>query len=343
MPELRQNLATREWVIVSPERLKGGQLQKKPNVLMDTHPEHSLDCPFCAGNEDRFDNVEIDRIVAPDSDGEAESPWIVRCIENKYKILEQYDSCPVVPTEFDHDGIYCRSKGCGNHELVLESPLHNSTFATMSQRQVEQIIGMYIRRLAALRHNPNNLVTILFKNHGVRSGASQIHPHTQILAMRVVPNYLRFILDEATRYFDSNGICVFCKMLQYELDQGDRLVYQNERFVAYVPYAASVPYEIHIFPKVHDALFGDMSDDEAALFSDCLKISMQRLYKVLSNPDFNLVMRNPPYALSGVPFYHWYLRVVPFTNAPGGFELGSRIRVNVVSPEQAAADLRAAE
>ena len=116
--------------------------------------------------------------------------------------------------------------------------------------------------------------------------------------------------------------------------------FSSSEFVSYVPYAASEPYETHIFPKRHDSLFGDMSDEEAHAFSECLMVTMRRLYKALSTPDFNLVLRNPPYPLSGVPFYHWHLQIVPHTSLPGGFELGSRIRVNVVSPEESAAGLR---
>ncbi len=343
MSELRQNLATREWVIVAPERLKGKPLQKNPNSLMDALPDYDKGCPFCPKNEDRFENVQIESIPHPNRNNKAGSPWLVRCIENKYKIFQDYESCPLGPTEFEQDGIYLKFIGCGNHELILESPEHNKTLATMSQAEVEGVVQLYLRRFNALKENPNNLLTIIFKNHGVRSGSSQVHAHTQILAMRVVPNFLRFLIDEATRFFDSQGICVFCKMLEYELKEESRIVCQNDRFVAWVPYAASVPYEVHIVPKVHDSLFGDMSDEEAVLFSDCLRETMRRLYTTLSNPDYNMILRNPPYPLSGVPFYHWHMQIVPHTSIPGGFELGSRIRVNVVTPEDAAQALREAE
>jgi UDPglucose--hexose-1-phosphate uridylyltransferase len=343
LSELRQNLATREWVIIAPERRKGKPLQSSPNALMDTLPVCSEDCPFCPKNEDRFDNAEIEHVPHPDPGNEANSPWLVRCIENKYKIFAEHESCPVEPTEFDRDGIYSKFIGCGSHELILESPLHNQTFATMSQQQVESIIGLYLRRFNVLKENPNNLLTIIFKNHGPRSGASQIHPHTQILAMRVVPNFLRYLLDEAARFFDNNGICVFCKILKFELEDSSRIVYQNERFVSLVPYAASVAYEIHIMPRSHDALFGDMSDSEVVDFADCLQKTMKKLYVTLSNPDFNIILKNPPYRLSGVPYYHWHLQIMPHTSIPGGFEMGSRIRVNVVAPEESAEVLRKAD
>ena len=340
MSELRQNLATKEWVIVSPERLKGKPFPGEQNALLDSVPEYDEKCPFCPRNEERFDNVEIEHIPHPDPGNAFASPWLVCCIENKFKIFQEYASCPTEPTEFDRDGIYCRFMGCGSHELVIESPQHNKSLATMSQEEVERVIEMYLRRFNALKKNPNNLLCIIFKNHGPRSGASQMHPHSQILGMRVVPNFLRFLIDEAQRYFDGNGVCVFCKMLKFELGRGVRTVCENDHFVSYVPYAGTVPFETSIFPKRHDALFGDMSDEEAAAFADCLRDTMGRLYRVLSNPDFNLVLRNPPYPMSGVPFYHWHMQIIPHTKTDGGFERGSRIGVNVLPPEQAAGQLR---
>jgi UDPglucose--hexose-1-phosphate uridylyltransferase len=340
MSELRQNLATREWVIIAPERLKGRPLISEPNALMETMPDYADKCPFCPRNADRYENIEVSSVPHPDPDNKSQSPWLARCVENKYKFFDDYETCPTGDEEFQHDGIYYKSLGCGSHELVIESPEHNKTIATMDQEEVEAIVRLYLERFNAIKKNPNNKLTIIFKNHGARSGASQVHPHSQILGMRVVPNYLRFLIDEATRFFDTTGVCVFCKILEYELESGDRVIYENDRFVSYVPYAASAPYEIRILPKVHDSLFGDMPEEEIVNFSDCLRVSMARLYRVLSNPDFNLLLRNPPYALSGVPFYHWHMQIVPHTNTPGGFELGSRINVNVVSPEQAAKDLR---
>jgi UDPglucose--hexose-1-phosphate uridylyltransferase len=340
MSELRQNLATREWVIIAPERMKGKPLVSDPNMLMEEMPGYEEKCPFCPANEDRFDNVEIDHIPHPDPSNVSGSPWLVRSIENKYKIFDEYASCPIGPSEFEREGIYNKFMGCGSHELVIESPVHNRTLANMDAHEVEAVVRAYISRFKALKQNPNNLLTVIFKNHGPRSGASQVHPHSQILGMRVVPNYLRFLINEATRYFDEQGVCVFCKIIDHELSDGRRVVYENDHFAAFVPYAATVPYEIQIIPKKHDSIVEDTSDDEIVQFAECLSACMSRLYKALSNPDFNLVMRNPPYPLSGVPFYHWHMQVIPHTKTPGGFERGARMHVNVTLPEECAEHLR---
>jgi len=336
--ELRQDLATGDWVIIAPERLKGRPLQSKTNPPITDRPPYEPSCPFCPANEDRFPHVEVDAIPHPEPDGT--KPWLVWGIENKYKIFKHHGSAPAGLTAFDRAGIYARAVGEGVHELVIESPEHNRTFATMSPPEVEAVVAMYLRRFRALKQVPGSLLTILFKNHGPRSGASQPHSHCQILSSRVVPNHLRQLLEAGTRFFDTRGVCVFCHMVEHELAEGTRIVYQNERFVAYVPYAQPTPYEVQIFPKHHDSLFEDMGEAEAVDFADCLRVTMKKLYVALSNPDFNLILRNPPHHLGKVPFYHWHLRVVPHLCGAGGFERGSRMTVNLVVPEDTARELR---
>ena len=340
MSQLRQNLATGEWVVISPERLKGKPHIDQPNALLDSVPTYAEDCPFCPRNAHRFENIEVASVPHPDPANTAGSPWLAHTIENKFKIFHEDSTCQVQSAGFEHEGIYNSFMSCGRHELIVESPVHNETYATMPANGIMAVMRMFIERINRFKENPNHRQTIIFKNHGRRSGASQIHPHSQIISMHVVPNFIRFLLEEAQRYFDSNGICVFCRMIAYELDQDVRIVYRNQSFISYVPYAAATSYEINIFPLAHESLFGEMSEEGVMDLADCLQQTMRKLYLTLSNPDYNLILRNPPYSMSAVPFYHWHFQVVPHLKSAGGFELGSRVSVNEVVPEEAAAHLR---
>ncbi len=342
MSELRQNIATKEWVIVEPDRLKGKTLQETLNPLQDELPRHDDRCPFCPGNEDRFDNVEIDSLPHPDPTNDAGSRWLAQVLENKYKIFEEDPSQPAGPVEFDSDGFHRHLHGYGSHDLVIESPVHNETFATMATSEVAAVLELYLRRFRAL-DGAGNLLTVIFKNHGSRSGASQSHPHTQVVGMRVVPNYIRFLLEEARRYFDSHGVCVYCKMLDHELEAQNRIVWANDRFVSFVPFAAGVPYEVMLLSRRHAAHFGGLTGEEIEDFADCLRATMRKLYFGLSNPDYNIVVKNAPYRQGHVPFFHWHVQIAPSLRSPGGFELGARVNVNVVSPEDAAEHLRSVQ
>lgn len=336
MSEIRQDLATRQWVIVAPDRLKGKKFEPHTNPLLDTWPDYDANCPFCPANADRFPNVEIDRITSDDKYG-----WKSICIENKYKIMSDQPECPVAPSEFDKEGIYYKFIGCGHHDLVIESPIHNKSFAVMTQDEVEPSVQLYVNRFKRLGDNPNNLLTIIFKNHGAASGASQKHPHSQIVASRVVPNHVRNLVDESRRYFDNEGVCVHCKIIDFELKKKNRIIYENDRYVSLSPYAAPVPFQINIYPKVHESNLGTLNKVHIRDFSDCLRVTMRKLYLRLKNPDFNIIFRNPPYQDINVPYCHWFAQIAPHCVTPGGFEMGSRMHVNVLSPEVAAKELRA--
>ncbi|HJO92275.1 MAG TPA: galactose-1-phosphate uridylyltransferase [Victivallales bacterium] len=329
MSELRQRLDTGEWVIMAPERLEGKNIVKNPNSLQCEYPAYDENCPFCIGNDNRFPVVEIARIGG------------VRCIENKYQIFSNHDPIPE-RNGFIQDDIYYKYTRAGNHELIIENSEHNKTFATMSDQEVLDVVKMYVRRYKKL-DNGKNLKTTMFKNHGTGSGASQRHPHSQVVSMMVVPGYVRQLLFDAMNYFDRHGECVYCKMLNYELKLGKRIVYENDDFAAYVPYAAAVPFGIEIYPKAHQGSFNKINSHEMISFSDCLRKVLKKLYIALSNVDYNLVFRNPPYSLSDTLYYHWHLKIIPRLMVPGGFELGSNMRVNVINPEKAASILNEVE
>lgn len=119
MSELRQNLATREWVIIAPERAKKpSSVKSEIRGANVSDKEYDPNCPFCPGNEKAFPNVENFRI--DDSNGN----WQVRVIDNKYKILDSFEGCPIVFEPFERDGMYHKLKGCGSHELVIEGNRH---------------------------------------------------------------------------------------------------------------------------------------------------------------------------------------------------------------------------
>lgn len=337
MSELRQNLMTREWVIIAPERGKKPR-KFKPTLLRPDKTKEKQDpsCPFCPGNEERFPVSEIDRI--PDR---GSSEWKVRVIENKYKVLDAFPECPIQPARFHQDGIYQKTGGCGSHELVIDHAHHHQHLTTMTKEETHHVIEAYRKRYLVLEKNPNNLLTIIFKNYGAAAGASQPHPHSQIVGSRVVPIYVRSLLHEAEAYFDQFGVCVFCEILRFELEHKERTVLDNSDFLAFVPYAAGMPHEVMILPKKHHADFGSITENEEKMLAEILQGVLRRIQQALGDPDFNYVIRTAPYPLSRVPFYHWHLHIYPQTNIPGGFELGTQIRVNPIFPEESADLLRA--
>lgn len=335
MSELRQNLATKEWVVISEER------GKKPNAVLNkvigtqvSNKEHDPECPFCPGNESKLPVKERHRIE--DETGK----WLVRVIDNKFKILDRFHSCPLVPDAFEKEGIYQKLEGCGSHEIVIDTNKHNKTITDLSRDEIKNVISVYIDRYNTLKKNPNNLIAIIFKNYGVLAGQTQPHSHTQVVGSRVVPLYTRSLLHEAEKHFDTYGSCVFCDILRYEVEEKTRLVYQNDDYVAFVPYAAGAEHEIWIMPKQHRAGLHDLEGKRVDNLADSLNIILNKYRLSINNPDFNFVIRTTPYPLSEVPYYHWHIQIIPRTKILGGFERGTRIQVNTVLPEVSAKMLR---
>lgn len=334
MSELRQNLATLEWVVIAPGRSnKPKNLNVNMAKIRAAEKAHDASCPFCPGNEAASPVEEKFRI---DNSG---GDWKVRVINNKFKIFAA-EACPLKPEPFQDEGIYKKLKACGEHELVIETPRHNKVIVEMSEEEIRDIILALMHRYRSFEKNSGNLITLIFKNYGAMAGQTQVHSHAQIVNSRIVPTYIRLLLHEAQRYFDGSGMCIFCDMLNYERKDGRRWIYENEDYAAFVPYAAGSEHETWIMPKHHDAGLDSLEGDKIDGLAQILGTVFRKFHKAIEDPDFNFVVRNAPYPLAGVPFYHWHIQLLPRTKIAGGFERGTRIPVNTVYPEESARLLR---
>ncbi|MCK6549928.1 galactose-1-phosphate uridylyltransferase [Myxococcota bacterium] len=327
MPELRQNLITRDWVIISTER------QHRPDdfarhVKKAARPEHRDDCPFCPGNEDETE-VETLRI-----DGDA--GWRLRVVRNKYPVL-----VPEGARVRREHGIFRSISGVGAHEVVIEHPSHATSPAEMSGADVATLVEVYRSRYRTLAEDPRIEHIVVFKNHGETAGTSLEHPHSQIAATPVVPAQVRTRMEEAIRWLDERGECLFCRVLAEELAARERVVTESEHFVAFVPWAALSPFHTWIFPRRHVSSFGDTTDEELADLSRTLHAVLGKLFRGLGDPDYNFSIRSCPTHDGPTAHFHWYLTVVPRVARAAGFELGSGMFVNTAMPEESAAFLRA--
>jgi UDPglucose--hexose-1-phosphate uridylyltransferase len=240
MPELRQNPFTKEWVVIATERAK------RPSDLasgreVKTIPHYVPNCPFCAGNE-KLTPPEIMRLPEGASDGN----WSVRLIPNKFAALSR-DQEPTRIIQRSHHSI----NGFGVHDVIVESTDHALTTALMPDEQVADILRCYKIRYDQLSQDPRIAHITIFKNHGQDAGTSLEHPHSQLIAAPVISTQVRSRMHEALRHYDEFGECMFCQALKEELQEGERVVFASEHFVALEPYASSTPFATHIYPRRH--------------------------------------------------------------------------------------------
>jgi UDPglucose--hexose-1-phosphate uridylyltransferase len=144
----------------------------------------------------------------------------------------------------------------------------------------------------------------------------------------------------AAEHFDVNGVSLYAEMLDQELADGRRVVAANDEFVAFVPYAAHLPFETWIVPRRAQASYGDLRPEQRRPLAEILRAALLKLYAGLENPDFNLTIDMAPRGDEDKEYFQWHVRVLPRLTTPAGFELGSGMSINTVMPEDAAKFLR---
>lgn len=332
MPEVRLNQITGDWVIIATERAKRPEDFKHKKEKKEM-PQHLASCPFCTGNESMTPS-ETFRIT--DSDGN----WTVRCVPNKFSALTPEGIIVKKRDDFKE----CLT-GIGLHEVIIETPRHDMTTALLAPEHIMDILKAYRNRQLAFYEDERVEHVIVFKNHGEGAGTSLEHPHSQIVGTPVFPGQVMNRLNEAIRnyYYVNFGDCLYCLYMKGEKDQKERVVCENEHFLAFVPYAALSPFHVWIFPKRHNACYGLITDEEIGALAVILKEVLLRLYMGLDNPDYNYVVRSLSPRGSDAKYFHWYIAVVPRLTKAAGFELGTGMFINTSMPEESAKFLREVE
>ena len=327
MPEFRQNMLTNEWVIIATERAKRPEDFRKKEADKPPLPEFSAQCPFCPGNESKTPPAThtIER----------NGKWQVRVVPNKFAALQKD-----ISFHPKRVGRFLEATGYGIAEVIIETPSHNLTLATMDLGSVQHVVNAYKLRYLSVAKEKQICFINLFRNHGVRAGTSLEHPHSQLIATPIIPPHVRNPIEQAVRYYDTHGQCIYCAMLAEEIQRQERVIAETDCFIAYAPYASRTPFEVRIMPKKHQASFAHIDSKELSDFASFLKNILARIYKGLDNPDYNFIIRSAPVGDEEAKYYHWYMLIIPKLTTPAGFEIGTGIYINVTYPEQCAEFLK---
>ncbi len=331
MPEIRRDPVIGRWVIISTER------GKRPNEFStEIEPEMGKFCPFCPGNEDKTPSEIL--AYGPPERAKNQNGWWVRVVPNKFPALQIEGNI-----NREAQGMYDKMNGIGAHEVLIETPEHKKEIPDLDDKKVEDIIWAIRDRIIDLRKDTRFEYILVFKNKGAAAGASLYHPHSQIMALPMVPIRAKQEILGAKQYFDFKERCVFCDMITQELSQNIRIVAENEQFVAFEPFAARFPFETWIIPKVHDSHFEDIQKSEASQFAKMFKNILHRIRVVLDDPPFNFILHNSPLKDPSLPHFHWYMEITPKLSKIAGFEWGTGFYINPTPPEEAAQFLKEAE
>jgi UDPglucose--hexose-1-phosphate uridylyltransferase len=258
-------------------------------------------CPFCKGNEDS----------TPPATYQDADDWNVRVFPNKYPII-------------------------GEHEIVVHSPDHEKDIEDLPHEQNVKIIRAFMARMPF--YTSQNKEVLIFNNKGGKAGASLTHPHSQIISLKGFPGILEREKNSALRYYNENTTCYWCDMIQRELMDKNRVVFESKHFVLLVPSACRWSYEMIMIPKEHRPNFEYIPEVEINDFAQMLKASLYAYDKLFDRPDRNYWIHTQRYDP-----YHWHMGLIPQLKVLGGLELGAGIWVSDKStPEDAAKKLSGA-
>ena len=160
----------------------------------------------------------------------------------------------------------------------METPDHSLAMAMMPDSQVADILRIYKIRHDQLSLDPRIAQVTIFKNHGTDAGTSLEHPHSQLIATPVISYQVRQRFQEAMQHFDDFGCCMFCQIIDEELQEQKRIVLTSEHFVAVELFASPAPFCTHIYPRRHMASFGDISAKEIVDLGRVLRTVLAKLY-----------------------------------------------------------------
>ena len=328
MPELRKDPITGRWVIIATDRAK----RPSDFIRQPVPPAKPGICPFDYGNEHK---TPPEIVAYRNSGGPNQPGWRVRVIPNKFPVLGIEGTL-----SRQGEGMYDKMNGIGAHEVIIETPDHMATLADMPEKQIEEVLWAFKERVSDLKRDRRFRYILLFKNHGEAAGASLEHPHSQLIALPVVPNRVKEEVEGAKLFWDLKERCIFCDIVQQETAAVSRLVTETDRFAVIEPYAPRFPFETWILPKRHESHFEDTDAPTLQNMAWVLRTTLRKMDKVLERPAYNFLVHSSPVQEAPLPYYHWHLEIMPRLTKVAGFEWGTGFYVNPTPPEESAKFLR---
>ena len=325
--EFRQDIVSGDWVLIATGR------KKRPHDLAsktERTPVPVEKCPF--ENPQASGNAEAS-IVRPDKEN-----WRIQVIPNLYPAVSSAKE--VIPS-VSLDEPYFYLAGAGYHDIVITRD-HENNFANLSLDEAAETLSVFQERYKMVAGDPRVAYVSIFHNWGITAGATIYHPHYQMISIPVVPPDVSHSLRGSERYKEENGgKCVHCVILEKELKEKKRVIFENGSAVAFLPFVSREPFEIRIFPKRHLSYFEDCDEKTLSDVAEALQHSLSALEKKLGGIDYNFFIHTAPVKdKEKFGYYHWHIEFMPKLTQIAGFEWGTGFYVDPITPERAAGFLK---
>ena len=244
-------------------------------------------CPYCPGNES-MTNPSLLSLVArdgmlqrlQDSDDFFVKNWSVRVFESKE---------PVVSIETKNtytDRPLYTEPAYGYHYIVVASPKHKETLATIDMEQWSNVLVVVQDRLRWLYTQKGVTYVSIFVNHGKESGSNVEHAHIHMVSFSNLPPRIDEEAEATHQILNEKGVCTMCQVVTTETN-GPRQILQTEGFIAFCPWAPSYPFEFWICPKKHSTSFSKITQKEINDVALILRATLGGLTKEIKDVSFN--------------------------------------------------------
>jgi UDPglucose--hexose-1-phosphate uridylyltransferase len=321
MSQLRLNPLNGRWVTVVAERAQRPSDFAPRIAQVEADPDRP--CPFCPGNEEATPPA----LESYGRDGR----WVVRVVPNLYPAFFGDDSMAVR----NLGPVHVQAAASGIHEVLVFTPEHEESWADLDDRDAGLVMAAMRDRMEEHARSTNIRYTQAIVNQGREAGASLSHPHGQLLGMPFVPGE---ILDEERAFARFEGGCILCTTVEAEVADGTRVIYEDDRVVIVCPFWSGTPYEMLVIPRAHEGHLQGSAPLDLAAVGRGLRTALADLRDGLGDIAYNLVFHTAPHRHDGE--FHWHAHIWPKLTTVAGFERGTGVLINIVSPEFAAQDLR---
>lgn len=319
MSELRWNPLLGEWVATATHRQDRTFLPPKDF------------CPLCPTKKDGFP-TEV-----------PESNYDIVVFENRFPSLKRNPADP----DIEGSELYPVRDGQGLCEVILYSPDHNTTLAQEPLKQIEKLVQVWTDRF--FRAGSLSFVdyVFIFENKGEEIGVTIHHPHGQLYGYPFIPPKIKQELDQCLQHMNRTRSCLLCDIMGEETKHKARIIDDNNSFVAYIPFFARWPYEVHIVSKRHLQALTDFTSSEQKDLAKILK-SVTSGYDKLFDKSFPymMVIHQRPTDGDNYDYYHFHIEFYPPMRTANklkylaGSETGAGLFINDTLAEDKAKELR---
>jgi UDPglucose--hexose-1-phosphate uridylyltransferase len=297
-------------------------------------------CPFCPGQE-ALSPLTIY------SHANGDGRWQVR-VTPHLRPLYRIEGEPQRRAE----GMYDKMRCVGAHEVVVETPSHQTTLSRLTDEGVAQVLRAYVSRISDLKKDLRFRYITVFRDQGTLAGQELEHPHSEITATPFIPRRVVYELRSQQLHYALKERCLLCDMAAQEIAEGVRTVERDDQFVAFCPFASRTPYETWILPIHHHSSFEEhlCTWDRQLQLACFLKSILRRLESV--QPSFHLVLHTTPnvnakfenreYWRTLEDDFHWHFEILPANVLKSTSYSLKEVFYNSLRSEQAAEELRKA-